>query len=177
MNRSQKGRTMLSNKGFVLQPLGVDDALECMDEDMGVVTVTVAPLQFIQVPVEVLSADLVERSNDASLEQGPDALYGVGVNVSENPLLSGMVDRLMVGVVVSNAQVGRQFISIDSLGFILDRSVDEVMERSLLSVGYALQLYAAVPLDGPGNPSLVALVGPSFALSPNPPKDGLGDSP
>ena len=43
------------------------------------------------------------------------------------------------------------------------------MERSLFSVGYALQLYATIPLDGPGNPSFVSLVGspptPSFAAN------------
>ena len=50
----------LSHQLLISQMLCVHNTTEGVSENMGVVTVTVAPLQFIQVPVEVLSADLVD---------------------------------------------------------------------------------------------------------------------
>ena len=58
--------------------LSVDDAPDRVDEDVVVVAVAVPPVRFFEVTVKVLLRDLVEGSNDASLEQAPDAFDGVG---------------------------------------------------------------------------------------------------
>ena len=45
----------------------VDYSAECVNEDMIVVPVAETPFQLIQVPAQVLGADLVESSDDAAL--------------------------------------------------------------------------------------------------------------
>ena len=145
--------------------LCVNNTTEGVSENMGVVPIVVPPFQFFKVAVQMLHAHLVERSDDAPLEQRPDAFDAVGINVAQDPLLDGVVDGLMAGVVVSNAQVGRQFVSVDSLRLVVDRPIDKVVKGMAPHVGDALQANVAVPLDGSGDPGLVTLVGPSFALS------------
>ena len=143
--------------------LGVNDTPEGMNEDMVVVAVIVAPLQLVEVSVKMLHADLVEGSYDATLEQGPDTLNTVGVNVSDSPLLNGVVDRLMSGVVVLNPQVRSKLVGVDGFSLVTDSPVDEAVESGPLGIRYSLQPYAAVTLDSTGNPSLVAFIGPALS--------------
>lgn len=144
--------------------LRLDDAPERVREDVRVVAVAVPPLQFLQVTVKVLLAHLVERADDAALEQAPHPFDGVRVHVADNPLLRPVVHRLMAGVVVRDAEVGREFVRVDGLSLILDRLADELMERPALHVRDALQPYPAPALDRAGHPCLVALVSASLAL-------------
>ena len=53
----------------VLQRVGSHDPGQRVPEDVRVVTVVEAPLQFFKVAVQVLHADLVERADDGALEQ------------------------------------------------------------------------------------------------------------
>ena len=105
----------------------------------------------------------MERSDDAPLEQRPDALDTVGVHVSQDPLLNRMVNGFMASIVVGNPQVGRQFVGVDSLCLVMDCPVDEVVESVASDVGDAFQTNVTVPLDGPSDPGLVALEAPSLA--------------
>ena len=146
---------------LISQMIRLNDTLEGVTEDMVVVPVGETPLQFFQVPPQVLAANLVECADKRTLEKGPHALYGVGVNVAYNPFILRVVDRFVTGVMVCDSKVATEFVGIDSLCFILDRSVDEVMEGVALGIRYLLQAHGSVALDGPSNPCLVALVGPS----------------
>ena len=96
----------LGHQLAVSERVGVHDAGQGVAEDVGVVAVVVAPLQFFQVAVHVLGADLVERSDDRALEEAPDAFNAVGVDVAQDPFLFGVPDGLMAGVVVSDSEVG-----------------------------------------------------------------------
>ena len=64
----------LCHQLLIGEMLSINDATEGMDKDMVVVPIAETPFQFIQVPVKVLGTDLVECSDDASLEQGPKRL-------------------------------------------------------------------------------------------------------
>ena len=112
----------------------------------------------------MLLRDLVEGSNDAALEQAPDAFDAVRVNVTDNPFLGGVVDGLVAGVGVGNAEIGSKLVGVDGLGLVADCAGNEVVERALADIGDALQSDAPAALDCPGNPRLVALVGPSLPL-------------
>ncbi len=67
------------------------DPAKGINEDVGVVTVIVSPLQFFQVTIQVLRAHLVEGFDNGALEQAPDPFDRVGVNVTDNPLLLGVM--------------------------------------------------------------------------------------
>ena len=88
----------LGDQPFIGQMLSIDDTAKGVNKDVVIVPIAETPFQFIQVSVNVLSTDLVECPDDAPLEQGPNALYGVGVNVTNGPLLSRVVDGFMSGV-------------------------------------------------------------------------------
>ena len=107
-------------------------------EDVGVVPVVETPFQLLQVAVQMLRAHLVESSDYGTLEQAPDALDSVGMNVSNNPLLGGVIYHLVARVLISNPQVGLQFIGVDGFGFIFDGAVDEVMQGVPPDIGDAL---------------------------------------
>jgi len=59
----------------------------------------------------------MKRTNDGPLEQRPRALDAVRVDITTNPLFCAMVDRLMNGVGVSDALVGRVLIGHQALRF------------------------------------------------------------
>ena len=124
----------LSDEFPVGERVGVHDAGQGVAEDVGVVAVVVAPLQFFEIAVHVLGADLVERSDDRALEEAPDAFNAVGVDVAQDPFLFGVPDGLMAGVVVSDPEVGLEFVGVDCLGLVSDGAGDEVMQGVLPDV-------------------------------------------
>ena len=86
----------------------------------------------------MLDAHLVECAHQGPLEEAPDAFNAVGVHVAHNPFLYGVIDCLVPSVVIRNAEVGLEFVSVDGFGFVLDSAVDEAME----SVGASRPEYA-----------------------------------
>mgnify|MGYP001574648071 CR=1 FL=1 len=48
--------------------------------------------------------DMVKRADDRSLQETPYALHGLGMGVATYPFLGLVVDRLMDGIVVTNAR-------------------------------------------------------------------------
>ena len=119
-------------QGLVREVLGLHDAPKRAGEDLGVVSVAVSPLELFEVAVEMLLRDLVEGSDDAALEQAPDALNGVRVDIAHNPFLDGVVDRLMAGVVVCDSEICRELVRVDGRGLVSDGLVDEGMQRVFL---------------------------------------------
>ena len=67
--------------------VGCKDSPHGVSEDVRVVSVVEPPLKLFEVAVQMLGADFVERAHDGPLEQAPDALDAVGVNVSDDPVL------------------------------------------------------------------------------------------
>ena len=150
----------------VPERVGVDDACQRVAEDMRVVAVVEPPLQFFEVAVHMLGAHLVERADDGALEQAPDTFNAVGVDVADDPFLGTMVDGLMAGVSVADANVALEFIGVDRLGLVAHGALDEGMERGLTDVWDALDTDAAAALDGPCYPVLVVPVGAALTLDP-----------
>ncbi len=137
---------------------GVDNPLQSIPEDMRVIAIIESPFQFLKVSVQVLPAHLVEGADNGTLEQAPHAFYAVGVDLSDNPFLSGVAHSLMPCIVISNPHVGLQLIGVNRLSLILNCSMDEIMENVTLDIGDALDSdLSAVPLDGTGHPCLAFL--------------------
>ncbi len=108
-------RVTLRHQLFVGQRSGVDDALHGVVENLGVVPVVEPPFQFFEVAVQVLDAHPVEGADDGPLEQAPHAFDTVGVDLADNPLVIGMLDGFMAGVVVLDPGIGLQLIGVDRL--------------------------------------------------------------
>ena len=98
-----------------------------------VAPVVVSPLQFFEVTIQMLDTHLVERAHQRPLEQAPDAFNAVGVHVAHNPLLHGVIDRLMPGIVVADPEIGLEFVGVDGFGFVFNGAVDEGIEGVALS--------------------------------------------
>lgn len=74
----------------------------------------------------MFNGDFVIGAFDRPYKQRPDILYGVGVNVSTIVFnTEGMVDRLMTGILVTDAP-----IRLDGLGIVVDRFINEIVESS-----------------------------------------------
>ena len=149
---------MLGDQLLVGKIASVDDPLHGVMEDLRVVPVVETPFQFFEVAVQMLDADLVERSDNRTLEQRPYALDPVGVNVPDHPLFGGVADGFMSCIGVSDPDVGLQLVSVNCLGLVLDVAPDEVMEGMAPDVGDALDPdLPGVALDGSAHPGLAFL--------------------
>ena len=144
----------LSDQLPVGEVFSCHDPAKGINKDVRVVPVVVPPLQFLKVTIQVLGAHLVEGADNRPLEQAPDPFDRVGVNITDNPLLVGVIDRFVSGVLITNAQVGLEIIGVDGLGFVSHYSLDEAVQGFLSDVGYALNAYLASTLDGSGHPGL-----------------------
>ena len=104
----------------------------------------------------MLRAQLMIRPDNRPLEEAPDVLNAVGVELSPDVFLFGMIDRLMVGVEVGNALVADPFIRHDHLclgvGMLLDKLVQGLAVGSL---DY-LQTDLSPALDSPDDHSLAS---------------------
>ena len=144
---------MLGHQLPIGQDFGVQNAAQCVGEDIRVIPVVETPLQFFQVTIKMLDAHVMECSDNRPLEQTPHAFDAVGVDLADNPLLRGVAHGLVYGVVISNPHVGLQLIGVNGLGLILDGSTNEIVEGSLPDIGDALDSdLASLPLDGTGHP-------------------------
>ena len=154
---------MLGHQLPIGQDFGVQNAAQCVGEDIRVIPVVETPLQFFQVTIKMLDAHVMECSDNRPLEQTPHAFDAVGVDLADNPLLRGVAHGLVYGVVISNPHVGLQLIGVNGLGLILDGSTNEIVEGSLPDIGDALDSdLASLPLDGTGHPSLAFLASRSY---------------
>ena len=107
--------------------------------------------------------DLMERADDRSLQETPDVLHGVSVDVATGILSDGMVDCLMDGIFVSDAPVGSPVVGVDGFGIIMDGFIGESVEGLAAPVWDNFEDDFAVALYGSHNDSLVALAPVAFA--------------
>ena len=62
---------------------------------MEIVPVVKSPLQFLQVAIHMLAAYFMEGCGDRPLEQAPDTVDAVGMDVTDAPLFLGVLDCLL----------------------------------------------------------------------------------
>ena len=74
---------------------------------MLVIAVVNPELLLAEITVQVLHGDLVERADDGALEQAPDVLDAVRVDVADDPLLRGVADALVSRVSAKSQNAAR----------------------------------------------------------------------
>ena len=82
-------------------------------------------LKFIKIAIKMLYAYLMVRANDRSLEQRPDVLKCVRVNVTTHILFAAMVNRCVDCVLVCYAAIALMLISEYQRGLFLNLCFDE----------------------------------------------------
>ena len=142
---------------MISEGVGIHNPAQGVVEDVGVFPVVESPFEFFQIEIEMLGADLMEGTDNRTLEQRPYAFYAVGVNFTNHPFLNSVADSRMARVLMSNPQVGFQFIGIDGFRFVFDVAADEVMQGVPPDIGDALDPHIPAALDGSGNPGLSRL--------------------
>src|SRR3990172_2520460 len=111
----------------------------------------------------MLCAELVVAPDDRPLEEAPNAFHAVCVHVGADPFLDVVVNRLMTGVLVSDALVGRPRVGVDGLSVVGDHGLDKAMQRLLVVALLDPEPDFATALDGPHDHRLIATVAPALA--------------
>ena len=145
------------------------DALQRVPEHVRVVAVVEPPLHLFQVAIQVLGADLVEGPDNGALEQRPDALDTIGVNIADHPFVCGVVHCFVARVAVGDAQLGLQLVCVNGFGVVAQVFLDESVQRLAFYIGNPGQADLPAPLESPGHPCLAfAASGPHvFLLTSN----------
>lgn len=150
---------------LISEDFRLTDTNERVSEQVRVLAVVVPPLQLVQVGREMLHRDVVVGPDDGALQEAPDALDGVGVDLPTDPLVLGVVDRVMPGVLVAklgNCLVGGQFVGVDELHSVLDVRLDELSELGTVAGPADFDSGLTAPLNRSDNEGLV----PGVAAAP-----------
>src|SRR5437762_6575529 len=101
------------------------------------------------------------RTDNRPLEQAPNALNSVSVNVANNPFFGGVINPLMFRVGILNSPISRHFIGVDRFRVRRSVVVNKLVEHGLGSVRDDLQSNHSVTLDRSDCDGLVAFVTPT----------------
>jgi hypothetical protein len=108
-------------------------ASHCLAENIGIAAVVVAELKFRDVERHVFLADLVERADDATFEDAPEALNRVCVNGTDNVLVGAVVDR-DVGIFACEVTITACVIGAKQTDFVRHGFVHKSFERGNVDI-------------------------------------------
>lgn len=104
-------------------------SLDRLPEDVRVLAVIVAELEFRDIERKVFLAHLMKRSDHAALHEGPEALDGLSVNGPHDILALGMVNARM-GEFSVEMLIAHPLISAEQANFRRDGLTDEFGKRA-----------------------------------------------
>src|SRR5438067_5561494 len=100
---------------------------------------------------------LMIRPDDRTLQEAPNALNAVSVNIANNPFFGRVISPLVLGVGIFDSPIRWHFIGVDRFRVRCGVVMDKLMKHGLSSVGDDLQANHAVALDCSDSDSLVTL--------------------
>jgi hypothetical protein len=154
----------LSNELRVRQRFGQQELEHRIPEHVGVFSVVEAELQLIKVGVKVLRANLMVATDDGALQEAPDVLKRVRVNVAPNVFSFAVLDRFVLGVLIGDTLVSFPFVGIDGFNIAGDVFTDEAVQGLPVSSPYYLQDDIPAALQGSYNDSLVTCIAAPLAF-------------
>src|SRR5260370_802366 len=139
-------------------------------EDVLVMPVIVAELELRDVQVQILSADLVEASDDAALDQRPEAFDCIGVDCADNAMPNVMAITVIDGfvreaVLPAETMVASEIVSAEQTNLRRNGFFDEAFKRADLNVRDDAGYDVAFSLYRTNNDGLVASAAPLGVLS------------
>jgi hypothetical protein len=117
-------------------PASSDASAPCYSraKDVCVLAVVVAKLKFGQIKRQILFADVMIGSDDATLEQAPEVFQIVCVDFAAHVLACTMADRFMVVAERFEIAIAAVFVGRDQINLIADGLAHEAIERSRIGV-------------------------------------------
>ena len=86
----------------------------------------------------MLDRNLMKRTDDRSLQETPDVLYGVGIDGATGVLANRVVDSLMAGIFVADARVRLPVVCVDGLSSSVSPMKNSSPESSFLNLSIPL---------------------------------------
>lgn len=102
----------LRNQLLIWQVTRVNESKQRIAEQVRVLAIIESPLELVQIGIHMLRADLVKRSNNRTIEEGPRAFDIVGMGFSAHPLFGGVIHRIVLMGLLARL-VGRVFVRED----------------------------------------------------------------
>src|SRR5438045_3469839 len=107
-SRSQTQQQALATEAFA----NLSASLNRCSKNVGIEPIVVAELKFGDVQRHIFAADLVERADNAALEDRPETLNRLRVNCADNVLAPTVIDcrvwESLVEVLVANPLIGAE---------------------------------------------------------------------
>lgn len=128
----------------------------CLDrctEDVSIQALIIPKFKLVNVEMQILLADLVERANDPALHDGPKAFDGIGMNSPDDVLPPCMIDDL-VRILFIQLPVAHPLIGDQQTDLVRDGFVHEAGQRVCLDVCHDSSHHVALTLHGSGNDRL-----------------------
>lgn len=117
-------------------------------EDVGVVPVVVAELEFRDIQRQVFCRDVVESAQDAALEQRPEAVDGLGVNHATDILAGRVPHRFVFETALGQANIQAAFVRGDQINLLGYRLTYEGFGGALVNTGERAGNQRALAGDG-----------------------------
>src|SRR5205823_8543960 len=112
---------------------------ESVPENVFVLPIVEAVLQFVQVGVEMLDTHLMIRTDDRTLQEAPDAFDAVSVNITYNPFILRVINPFMLCVGIVNSPIRWHFVRVNRFGVRRSVVMDKLVQGRLVSVRDNLQ--------------------------------------
>jgi hypothetical protein len=103
--------------------------LDRCSEDIRVLAIIIAELEFGDIEREIFLADLVKASHDAALDERPEAFDGLSMNCADDILTARMVNR-GERIFTSEFAISRPLIGAEQANFVRDSFADKRMSMS-----------------------------------------------
>ncbi len=126
-------------------------------ENIGFTAVIMAELKLSQIEREILLADMVEASHNATLEEAPERFEIVGVNLAAHIFALSVSDGLVREILFQEAIAG-MLVGGDQIYLFADRLSDKSVKRDGVSIFYDLADNVALPTDGSNDAYFSALL-------------------
>src|SRR5260221_11886612 len=121
-------------------------SFNCRLEDVRVLTIIVAELEFSDIQRHVFGAHLVKRAHHAALEDRPEALNRLGMNRADDVLALGVVNG-RVRIFLVEFFVALPLIGAEQANFVRNGFAHEVTERIGADVLANARDHVALALD------------------------------
>src|SRR6266536_3543000 len=99
----------------------------------------------------MLDRKLMIGTDDGALEQAPNVLDGIRMNVSANVFADHVIDGFVSGVLVTDTSIAEPTVCVDRLGIIVNVAIDEAVQFLPAPVACDLESNRPATLRGSHN--------------------------
>lgn len=124
-------------------------------EDIRILAIVVAELKLSKVQRQILFADMVERTDNATFEERPERFNVISVNLATNILTFAMAHRLMWIIRLQPAIAG-MFVGCYQINVVTNSASNEAIQRGGIGILNYLTYHIAFPANSSDDADLAA---------------------